>query len=215
MSKARGEGAQRAEPLALLGHRIENLDALGHHLEYGIAERRIGSKHPPKGLVGQREHPGIGQRPPRGQERLTQEKRYLRKELAGAVSVHNHFATVHPLAPPELSFEDHRQVIDGLTFSPTDLAGGYEHLRTRLENLPQLLVGQPLEERHLAQVFKCRHGEPQRSRAPHISICAPKGDSTRCALNISITFYFSCVELLVRMMPSTEDQCHPRYGHVI
>src|SRR5829696_9308520 len=87
MSKARGEGAQRAEPLALLGHRIENLDALGHHLEYGIAERRIRGKHPPKRLVGQREHPGIGQRPPRGQEGLTQEKRYLRKELAGAVGV--------------------------------------------------------------------------------------------------------------------------------
>jgi hypothetical protein len=34
--------------------------------------------------------------------------------------------------------------------------------------------------------------------------CAPKGDSARCALNISITFYFSCVELLVSMMPSTE-----------
>jgi hypothetical protein len=50
-------------------------------------------------------------------------------------------------------------VIDGLTFSPTDLAGGYELLRTLLENLPQLLLGQPLEERHLAQFFKCRHGE--------------------------------------------------------
>jgi hypothetical protein len=50
-------------------------------------------------------------------------------------------------------------VIDGLTFSPTDLAGGYELLRALFENLPQLLVGQPLEERHLAQFFKCRHGE--------------------------------------------------------
>src|SRR5215208_4431995 len=153
MSETRSEGAQRAEPLALLGHRIENLDALGHHLEYGIAERRIRGKHPPKGLVGQREHPGIGQRPPRGQEGLTQEKRYLRKELARAVGVHDHLATVYPLAPPELSFEDHRQVIDGLTFSPTDLAGGYELLRALFENLPQLLVCQPLEEqRHLRHV---------------------------------------------------------------
>jgi hypothetical protein len=40
-------------------------------------------------------------------------------------------------------------------------------------------------------------------------------DSTRCALNISTTFYFSCVELLVRMMPSTEARCHPRYARVI
>src|SRR5215211_8617087 len=159
MSDTRSEGAQRAEPLALLGHRIENLDALGHHLEYCIAESRIGSKHPPKGLVGQCEHPGVGERPPRGQEGLTQEKRHLRKELAGAVSVHDHLATVHPLAPPELTFEDHRQMIDRLTFSPTNLSGGYEHLRALFENLPQLLLGQPLEERHLAQFFKCRHGE--------------------------------------------------------
>ena len=36
-----------------------------------------------------------------------------------------------------------------------------------------------------------------------------EGDSTRCALNIFITFYFSCVELLVSMMPSTEIRCHP------
>src|ERR687897_522791 len=42
-----------------------------------------------------------------------------------------------------------------------------------------------------------------------------EGDSTRCALNISITFYFSCVELLVSMMPSTETRCHPRYARVI
>src|SRR5215217_2966695 len=159
MSKARGEGAQRAEPLALLGYRIENLDALGHHLEYGITERRIGSKHPPKGLVGQREHPGVGQRPPSGQEGLAQEKRNLRKELAGAVSVHDHFATVHPLAPPEFSFEDYRQMIDGLTFSPPDLAGGYELLRALFENLPQHLTGQPRKEGHLAQFFKCRHGK--------------------------------------------------------
>jgi hypothetical protein len=50
-------------------------------------------------------------------------------------------------------------MIDGLTFSPPDLAGGYELLRAHFENLPQHLVGQPLEERHLAQFFKCRHGE--------------------------------------------------------
>jgi hypothetical protein len=44
-------------------------------------------------------------------------------------------------------------VIDGLTFSPTDLAGGYELLRALFENLPQLLVCQPLEEqRHLRHV---------------------------------------------------------------
>jgi hypothetical protein len=42
-----------------------------------------------------------------------------------------------------------------------------------------------------------------------------EGDSTRCALNISITFYFSCVELLVSMMPSTETRCHPHYVRVI
>jgi hypothetical protein len=123
VSEARGEGAQRAEPLALLSHRIEDLDALGHHLEYGIAEGRIGGKHPPKGLVGQREHPGVDERPPRGQEGFTQEKRYLREELAGAVGVHDHLAAVYLLAPPEFSFEDHGQVIYGLTFSPTDLAG--------------------------------------------------------------------------------------------
>ena len=50
-------------------------------------------------------------------------------------------------------------MIDGLTFSPTDFAGRYELLRALFDNLPQLLVGQPLEERHLAQFFKCRHGE--------------------------------------------------------
>jgi hypothetical protein len=33
--------------------------------------------------------------------------------------------------------------------------------------------------------------------------------------NISITFYFSCVELLVSMMPSTEARCHPRYARAI
>src|SRR5688500_13650665 len=42
-----------------------------------------------------------------------------------------------------------------------------------------------------------------------------EGDSTRCALNISITFYFSWVELLVSMMPSTETRCHPHYVRVI
>jgi hypothetical protein len=50
-------------------------------------------------------------------------------------------------------------VIDGLTFSPTNLAGGYELLRALFQNLQHLLLGQPLEERHLAQFFKCRHGE--------------------------------------------------------
>src|SRR5215210_7228541 len=117
------------------------------------------SKHPPKDLVGQREHPGVCERPPGGQEGLTQEKRYFREELAGAVSIHDHLAAVHLFAPPELSFEDHVQVIDGLTFSPTYLAGRYERLRALFENLSQLLVGQPLEERHLAQFFECRHGE--------------------------------------------------------
>src|SRR5215211_7844013 len=116
------------------------------------------SKHPSKDLVGQREHPGVCERPPGSQEWLTQQKRYLREELAGAVSVHDHLAAIHLLAPPELSFEDHVQVIDGLTFSPTDLAGRYELLGALCENLPQLLVGQPLEEGHLAQFFKGRHG---------------------------------------------------------
>jgi hypothetical protein len=50
-------------------------------------------------------------------------------------------------------------MIDRLTFSPTDFAGGYELLRALFENLPQLLIGQSLKERHLAQFFKCRHGE--------------------------------------------------------
>src|SRR3712207_3928709 len=115
------------------------------------------SKHPPEGLVGQREHPRVGERPPRGQEGLTQEERYLREELAGAVGVHDHLAAVHLLAPPELSFEDHVQVIDGLTFSPTDLAGRYELLRALFEHFPQLPLCQPLEERHLAQFFERRH----------------------------------------------------------
>src|SRR5829696_5685548 len=116
------------------------------------------SKHPPKDLVGQREHPGVCERTPGGQEGFTKEKRYLREELAGAVSVHDHLATIHLLAPPELSFKDHVQVVDGLTFPPTDLAGWYELLRALFENLPQLLVGQPLEEGHLAQFFEGRHG---------------------------------------------------------
>jgi hypothetical protein len=100
-----------------------------------------------------------------------------------------------------------------------------------------LLVGQSLEERHLAQFFKGRHGElslagiigkptcmrvspgSEQTRSapqsfstipgPHISICAPKGDSTRGALDISVTFYISCVELLVSMMPFTAARCHP------
>src|ERR671921_2651508 len=101
------------------------------------------SEHPPKDLVGQREHPGVCKRPPGSQEGLTQEKRYLREELAGAVSVHDHLAAIHLLAPPELSFEDNVQVMDGLAFSPTDLAGWYELLRALFENLPQLFVGQP------------------------------------------------------------------------
>ena len=50
-------------------------------------------------------------------------------------------------------------MIDGLTFSPPDLAGGYELLSAHFENLPQHLVGQPLEERHLAQFLKCGHVE--------------------------------------------------------
>lgn len=50
-------------------------------------------------------------------------------------------------------------MIDWLTFSPSDLAGQYELLRALFEYLPQLLVGQSLEERHLAQFFKGRHGE--------------------------------------------------------
>ena len=59
---------------------------------------------------------------------------------------------------------------------------------------------------------------PQRlSTIPSATHFQPRseGDSTRCALNISITFYFSCVELLVSMMPSTETRCHPRYVRVI
>src|ERR687897_3564401 len=101
-------------------------------------------KHPSKDPVGQREPPGVCERPPRGQEGLTQEKRYFREELAGAVSVHDHLAAIHLFAPPELSFEDHVQVIDGLAFSPTDLAGWYELRRALFDNLPHLLVGQPL-----------------------------------------------------------------------
>src|ERR671912_370663 len=59
---------------------------------------------------------------------------------------------------------------------------------------------------------------PQRlSTIPSATHFHPRseGDSTHCALNISITFYFSCVELLVSMMPSTETRCHPRYARVI
>src|SRR5215208_1922658 len=118
----------------------------------------MGSKHPSKDLVGQREHPGVCERPPGGQEGLTKEKGYLREELAGAVSVHDDLAAIYLLAPPELSFEDHVQVIDGLTFSPTDLAGWYELLEALFENLPQLPVGQPLEEGHQTQFFEGRHG---------------------------------------------------------
>src|SRR5215212_943650 len=116
------------------------------------------SKHLPKDLVGQREHPGVCERPPGGQEGLTQKKRYLRKEFARAVSVHDHLAAIYLLAPPELSFEDHIQVIDGRTFSPADLASWYELLRSLFKNLSQLLLSQPLEERHLAKFFERRHG---------------------------------------------------------
>src|SRR5215203_1116505 len=118
----------------------------------------MNSKHPSKDLVGQREHPGVCERPPGGQEGLTQEKRYFREELTGAVSVHDHLAAIHLLAPPELSFEYHVQVIDGLALSPADLACWYELLRALFENLPQLLVGQPSEEGHLTQFFEGRHG---------------------------------------------------------
>src|SRR5918995_7345303 len=118
----------------------------------------MGSKHPPKDLVWQREHPGVGECPPGGQEGLTQEKRYFREELPRSVGVHYHLAAIHLLAPPELSFQDHVQVIDGLAFTPTDLAGWYELLRALFENLPHLLVGQPLEEGNLAQFFGGRHG---------------------------------------------------------
>jgi hypothetical protein len=55
-------------------------------------------------------------------------------------------------------------------------------------------------------------GSEQARIAPQISICAPKEDFTRCAPNITITF--SCVKLLVSMMPSTEARCHPCSGKV-
>jgi hypothetical protein len=47
-------------------------------------------------------------------------------------------------------------------------AGRYELLSALFENLPQLLVAQPLEERDLAQFFKCRHGklDPERHTFP-------------------------------------------------
>jgi hypothetical protein len=48
-------------------------------------------------------------------------------------------------------------VIDGLAFTPTNLARLYELLRAHFESPPQLTVGQPLEERHPAQFFERRH----------------------------------------------------------
>ena len=45
-------------------------------------------------------------------------------------------------------------MIDGLTFSPTHLAGVYELLRALFEHLPQLLVCQPPEEGRPAQFFE-------------------------------------------------------------
>jgi hypothetical protein len=135
-------------------------------------------------------------------------------------------------------------MIDWLTFSSSDLAGQYELLRALFEYLPQLLVGQSLEERHLAQFFKGRHGElslagiigkptcmrvspgsEQTRRAPQSFSTIPRGHTYPSALRRGtlpvvrwtspVTLYISCVELLVRMMPFTAARRHPRCLRVI